>query len=48
MDAQNGVLRQEAKRKFMGVVREDIQIVSVTKEDTEDRERWRTIIILID
>ena len=35
--------RGRANRRFMAVVREDMQIV-VRLEHAEDRKRWRTII----
>lgn len=31
-------------RRFMDVVREDMQVVGATKEDAEDRERWKQMI----
>ena len=33
-----------SKRRFVDVVREDLQIVGVREEDVEDRERLRTMI----
>ena len=35
--------RKRSNSKFMDVVREDMQVVGVTKEDIEDRARWRMI-----
>ena len=29
------------KRRFMDAVREDVAVVEVTEEDTEDRTKWR-------
>ena len=39
-DTEDGAIRQEVKKRFMDVLREDVQMVGVT----EDRERWRTMI----
>ena len=33
--------RGRPKRRFMGVVKEDLAEVEVTEEDTEDRNNWR-------
>ena len=33
--------RGRPKRRFMDVVREDMAVVEVTEEDTEDRAEWR-------
>ena len=33
-----------ATRRFMDVVREDMQLVVVTEDDVGDRERWRRMI----
>ena len=37
-------LEGKLKRRFMVVVRGDIQIVGGRGKDAEDRERWRTMI----
>ena len=34
--------RRKSKRRFMDTFREDMQVASVTEEDSEDRLRWRT------
>ena len=34
--------RGRAKRRFMDVVRGDMQVIGAGEEDVEDRERWRT------
>ena len=36
--------RGRPKRRFMDVVREDIKVVGVRGEDTENRVRWRKLI----
>lgn len=43
-EAQDGATRQEAKRRFMDLAREDMQIFGVREEAAEDRERWRRLI----
>ena len=46
-DAEDGTARKEEirrgrpKRRFMDAVREDMAVVEVTEEDTEDRTEWR-------
>ena len=44
-NAEDGVAgkmkRARSKRRFMGVVKEDMAEVEVTEEDTEDRNNWR-------
>ena len=32
------------KRGFMDMVREDMQVVSATEEDAEDRKRWSPLM----
>ena len=36
--------RGKPKRRIVAGVREDMQIVRVTKEDTDKKERWRRMI----
>ena len=36
--AQDGATRQEAKRRFMDVVKEDMQLVCVTEEEENVEE----------
>ena len=36
--------RGRPKKRFMDVVKEDMKVVGVRKEDAEDRVRWRRII----
>ena len=43
-DAQNGAIRKEEHMRFIDMVKEDMQIVGVTEDDAEDRERWRMMI----
>ena len=33
--------RRRPKKRFMGVVKEDMAEVEVAEEDTEDRSNWR-------
>ena len=40
MELPNKCKRERPKRKFMDTVREDMQVVGMTEEDTEDRKRW--------
>ena len=42
-DSIYGVTRPEAKRRFMDVLREDMQKVGVRQKDSEDREGWQMI-----
>ena len=44
MESPGGRQRERPKRRFMDGVREDMQIVCVTEEDANNRERWRRII----
>ena len=37
-------LRGRPKRRFMNAVKEDMQIVGVRVEDTENRVKWKTVI----
>ncbi len=47
-DAEHGPTRQEEERKtkekVMDALKEDMQVVNVTEENTEDRACWRRII----
>lgn len=43
-DAEDGAARREEKRRFMEMVREDMKVVGVTDEDTEDGKRWKWMI----
>ena len=44
-DAGHGTTWQEEdQRRFMDVVKEDVQVVNVTEESTEDRAHWRRVI----
>lgn len=43
-DAEDGAARPEEKRRFMEMVREDMKVVGVTDEDTEDGKRWKWMI----
>lgn len=45
-DGKYGAARQEGRlqRSFMDVVKQDVQRVGVTEENTRDRVRWRKII----
>ena len=36
--------RGRPKRRFMDAVKEDMQVVGVRVEDTEDRVKWKTVI----
>ena len=36
--------RGRPKRRFLSVVKEEIQLVGVTEEDAEDRLRWKQLI----
>ena len=36
--------RERPKRRFMDMVREDMQVVGATEEDAEDRKRWKQMI----
>ncbi|KAG2462952.1 YSM6 protein, partial [Polypterus senegalus] len=36
--------RGRPKRRFMGVVREDLQVMGVTEQDSEDRKIWKKMI----
>ena len=41
MDLPGKRKRGRPKRMFMDAVREDVAVVKVTKEDAEDRTKWR-------
>ena len=41
--AQGGDARQKEKKRFMDVVRKDMQIVGAGEDDAEDRQRWRSM-----
>ena len=36
--------RGRSKRRYIDPVKEDMQIVGVRVEDTENREKWKTVI----
>ena len=36
--------RGRSKRRFIDMVREDMQVVGATEEDAENRKRWKQVI----
>lgn len=36
--------KRKTKRRFLGVMKEDLQSIKVTEEDAEDRLRWKWVI----
>lgn len=40
----NNILQMSGKKRYLGVVREDVQIAGVREEDAIVRVRWRQVI----